>query len=184
LATWITSKSGAGERCFDEWAARRFIARAGRKSSVMRTAFFRTLKLLLIFSSILPFSARAGDLALNFDSVECNDACDYEQFGSVHWVDNGDGTGYLSLTDALNGQQGAIIGDKDLLEQADEEERQTIREILQTDGGKLIKLRKQMFSAFNWSGHQLGKETDEGRKPQKVALAMHISQIEVDGVAE
>src|SRR5216684_4279625 len=33
----------------------------------------------------------------------------YDQYGSAHWVNNGDGTGYLSLTDAVNGQTGVII---------------------------------------------------------------------------
>jgi hypothetical protein len=77
----------------------------------VRTAFFKTLRLPLISICLLTVSARAGDFAFNFDGVDPGPGGLglYEQFGSAHWVQNGDGTGYLSLTDAINDQLGVVV---------------------------------------------------------------------------
>src|SRR5947208_17138762 len=41
-----------------------------------------------------------------------------------------------------------------------------------------------MTGALDRSGHQLGKEADEGRKAEEVSLAVNLSKVEIDCVAE
>jgi len=43
---------------------------------------------------------------------------------------------------------------------------------------------KKLAGALNGTGHQLGKETDEGGKAQQAALALHIAEVKIDGVTE
>src|SRR6266851_3270596 len=77
----------------------------------MRTTFFKAFNLLLVSFGLWASNARACDAFFDFNGVDPLTLVPppYDQYGTAHWVDNGDGTGYLSITDAVNGQQGALI---------------------------------------------------------------------------
>src|SRR5713101_8194163 len=80
-------------------------------SKIMRTTFFKAFKLLLVSFGLWASNARACDVFCDFNGVDPQTLIPppYDQFGRAHWVDNGDGTGYVSITDAGNGQVSVII---------------------------------------------------------------------------
>src|SRR6185437_14628978 len=76
------------------------------------------------------------------------------------------------------------VGQRQFLEQPDQKERRAVGEVLQPDLGEFIELRQQMPGALDRPGHELGKETNEGRETEKVPFAMDVAEIEVDRVAQ
>ncbi len=80
-------------------------------SKIMRTTFFKAFNLLLVSFGLWASNARACDVFFDFNGVDPQTLIPppYDQFGRAHWVDNGDGTGYVSITDAGNGQVSVII---------------------------------------------------------------------------
>src|ERR1035437_1846330 len=80
--------------------------------------------------------------------------------------------------------KGKVVGQRQLLEEADEKKRGAVGEVLHPDLRELIELRQQMPRALNWASHQLREEAHERGKTEEVALPMHVAQIEIDGVAQ
>src|SRR5712692_10220851 len=80
-------------------------------SKIMRTTFFKAFNLLLVSFGLWASNARACDVFFDFNGVDPQTLMPppYDQFGKAHWVDNLDGTGYVSITDAGNGQVSVII---------------------------------------------------------------------------
>src|SRR5712692_3501344 len=77
----------------------------------MRSKFSTSCLALIGSMGLGCLSAVACDVFLDFNGPDPLTLTQppYDQYGSAHWVNNGDGTGYLSLTDAVNGQTGVII---------------------------------------------------------------------------
>src|SRR4051812_3605036 len=48
-----------------------------------------------------------------------------------------------------------IVGEREFLEEADDEERGAIGEVLQADGWEGLELRQKMFGALDGAGHEL-----------------------------
>src|SRR5437870_8151752 len=71
-----------------------------------------------------------------------------------------------------------VIGQRQFLEQTDEEQRGAVGEVLQPDRRELAKLREQMARTFDRPGHELGKETNKSGKAKKVPLALDVAQKE------
>src|SRR5437588_302678 len=61
-----------------------------------------------------------------------------------------------------------VIGQRQFLEQTDEEQRRAVGEVLQSDGWELAKLREQMPGALDRPGHELREETNKRGKTEKV----------------
>ena len=49
---------------------------------------------------------------------------------------------------------------------------------------ELMELRQQMPGALDRARHELREEADERGEAEEVALAMHVAQVEIDGVAQ
>ncbi len=77
----------------------------------MRTTFFKAFNLLLVSFGLWAYNARACDVFFDFNGVDPQTLIPppYDQFGNAGWVDNGDGTGFLRLTDAGNGQVSVVV---------------------------------------------------------------------------
>src|SRR5207249_5713767 len=77
-----------------------------------------------------------------------------------------------------------VIGQRQFLEQTDEEQRRAVGEVLQADGRELAELREQMPGALDRPGHELGKETNERGETEKVPLALDVAQVEINRVTQ
>ena len=65
-----------------------------------------------------------------------------------------------------------VIGQRQFLEQADQEKRKAVGEILQAEGRGVMELRQQVSGPLDRAGHQLREEADEGGEAEEVALAL------------
>src|ERR1035437_2822452 len=77
-----------------------------------------------------------------------------------------------------------VVGQRELFEEADQEKRSAIGEILQAHRRELIELRQEMPGALDRPGHELREEANEGGKAEEIALAMHLSEVEINRVAK
>src|SRR5208283_7647 len=80
--------------------------------------------------------------------------------------------------------EGQIVGQGQLLEQANEEQRCAIGKVLQPHRRELIELRQQMPCALDRARHQLREEANKGREAQEIPLPVHLAEVEIDGVAQ
>ncbi len=78
------------------------------------------------------------------------------------------------VVDAID-VMGEIVRERQFLEQAHEEERGAVGEILQADLGELLILRQQVFGSLDRACHQLREETDEGREAEEVPFSRHVA---------
>src|SRR5262249_25582041 len=76
-----------------------------------------------------------------------------------------------------------VVGQGKLLEQANQEKRQSVGEVTQLERRGLLELGQQVPGPFDWPGHQLREEADKRGKAQEVSFASYVAQVEVDGVA-
>ena len=85
----------------------------------------------------------------------------------------------VDLVDVL----GQVVGQRHLLEEADEEQRQAVGDVLPRDRRRSLELRQQVVGALDRPGHQLGEERDERQEPHEAALGLDDALVGVDGVA-
>ena len=85
------------------------------------------------------------------------------------------------VVDAIHVER-EIIGQRQFLEQADQEERKPVGEVVQSKRRRLLELRQHLPRPLDRPGHELREEADERGEAQEVPLARHPAQVEVDGV--
>src|SRR6266511_4757026 len=77
-----------------------------------------------------------------------------------------------------------VVGQGEFLEQPNEKQRRAIGEIPEAKLWKLMELWQEVFGALDRTRHELREEADERRKAQEVPFPLHVSQVEVDRVAQ
>ena len=78
---------------------------------------------------------------------------------------------------------GQVVGQRHFLEEAHEEERQAVGEVLPRDRRRSLELRQEVVGALDRPGHQLGEERDERQEAHEAALRLDHAVVGVDRVA-
>ena len=81
-------------------------------------------------------------------------------------------------------EDGAVIGNDHLLEQAPENLPQPVDTLLVRKGARLPELRQQVRRPFDRAGHQLREETDKSKELDDVAGGRQLSAENVDGITQ
>ena len=79
--------------------------------------------------------------------------------------------------------QPQVVGQRHLLEQTDDEQRQAVADVGRANHGKSIELRQQLAGPLDRPGDQLRKQRHEGGEANEAAFAIDLATIEVDRVA-
>src|SRR5512133_4341504 len=79
---------------------------------------------------------------------------------------------------------GKVVGQRQLLEQSDQEERSALGKIFDSDFGEVAELRQEMPGPLVGAGHQLREKAHKGGEAQEIPFALHIAEVEIDRVTQ
>ena len=79
--------------------------------------------------------------------------------------------------------QGEVVGQRDLLEQANHEQRQAVRHVRHFHTRRLAQLREQVAGAFDGPRHQLREQRHKRRVADEAGFFFHVAAVEVNAVA-
>ena len=96
------------------------------------------------------------------------------------------GPGAVGVGRGVHGvdEDAEVVGQHDLLEQAEGEVLHAEGESLRRDGPLLVELGDEIPGLDDGSGHELREEGDVQRGPHEIALGRYLAAGDVDGVAE